>query len=109
MQRASRKTYSNTTPADALVLFGVTGDFAHKMIVPALDALAVGVAQIRHSFAAQPDQLRISILRTLPSMPCSARRPGIPLRLECGNEQTCRYAAGTLTHTHTTPGVFVHV
>ena len=27
-------THSRTTPADALVIFGVTGDLAHKMIFP---------------------------------------------------------------------------
>ena len=31
---------SNNPPADALVVFGVTGDLAHKMIFPALYALA---------------------------------------------------------------------
>ncbi len=30
----------NTEPADALVLFGVTGDLAFKKIFPALQALA---------------------------------------------------------------------
>jgi glucose-6-phosphate 1-dehydrogenase len=34
------KTYNRTTPADALVIFGVTGDLAHKMIFPALYAMA---------------------------------------------------------------------
>jgi glucose-6-phosphate 1-dehydrogenase len=28
------------TPADALVIFGVTGDLAHQMIFPALYAMA---------------------------------------------------------------------
>ena len=32
--------YSRTTPADALVVFGATGDLAHKMIFPALYAMA---------------------------------------------------------------------
>jgi glucose-6-phosphate 1-dehydrogenase len=32
-------TYNRTTPADALVIFGVTGDLAHKMIFPALYAM----------------------------------------------------------------------
>ncbi len=31
---------SRTTQADALVIFGVTGDLAHKMIFPALYAMA---------------------------------------------------------------------
>jgi glucose-6-phosphate 1-dehydrogenase len=31
---------SRSTPADALVIFGVTGDLAHKMIFPALYAMA---------------------------------------------------------------------
>ncbi len=34
------KTSGRTTPADALVIFGVTGDLAHKMIFPALYAMA---------------------------------------------------------------------
>jgi glucose-6-phosphate 1-dehydrogenase len=34
------KLYSRTTPADALVIFGVTGDLVHKMIFPALYAMA---------------------------------------------------------------------
>ncbi len=33
-------TQSRTTSADALVIFGVTGDLAHKMIFPALYAMA---------------------------------------------------------------------
>src|SRR5665647_340650 len=33
-------THSRTTSADALVIFGVTGDLAHKMIFPALYAMA---------------------------------------------------------------------
>lgn len=32
-------THNHPTPADALVVFGVTGDLAHKMIFPALYAL----------------------------------------------------------------------
>lgn len=32
-------TYDRTTLADALVIFGVTGDLAHKMIFPALYAM----------------------------------------------------------------------
>jgi glucose-6-phosphate 1-dehydrogenase len=57
------KPYSRTTPADALVIFGVTGDLAHKMIFPALYAMArrgaldfsvVGVAGRQWS----PQQLR---------------------------------------------------
>ena len=33
-------THNRMTPADALVIFGVTGDLAHKMIFPALYAMA---------------------------------------------------------------------
>ncbi|MHB1077198.1 MAG: glucose-6-phosphate dehydrogenase [Acidithiobacillus ferriphilus] len=53
-------THSRTTPADALVLFGVTGDLARKKIFPALYAMAkrgvlnvpvVGVATSRLSSA----------------------------------------------------------
>jgi glucose-6-phosphate 1-dehydrogenase len=55
--------HSRTTPADALVIFGVTGDLAHKMIFPALYAMVkrgvlnvpiVGVAGRKWS----PAQLR---------------------------------------------------
>src|ERR1700730_4164764 len=35
-----RTTGGGTVPSDALVLFGVTGDLAHKMIFPALYAMA---------------------------------------------------------------------
>lgn len=51
---------SRTTPADALVIFGVTGDLAHKMIFPALYAMAksgalkvpvIGVASSKWSLA----------------------------------------------------------
>ncbi len=38
---------SRSTPADAPVIFGVTGDLAHKMIFPALYAMAAGF--VRHS------------------------------------------------------------
>ncbi|MGA7986201.1 MAG: glucose-6-phosphate dehydrogenase, partial [Burkholderiales bacterium] len=57
------KVKSGTPRSDALVLFGVTGDLAHKMIFPALYALAkrgalkvpvVGVASSKWS----PAQLR---------------------------------------------------
>jgi glucose-6-phosphate 1-dehydrogenase len=34
------KTNGNAAPSDALVIFGVTGDLAHKMIFPALYAMA---------------------------------------------------------------------
>lgn len=54
------KPNSRTTPADALVIFGVTGDLAHKMIFPALYAMArrgvlnvpvVGVASSKWNLA----------------------------------------------------------
>jgi glucose-6-phosphate 1-dehydrogenase len=50
-----RKSDGGAGPADALVLFGATGDLAHKMIFPALyamakrDALAVPVIGVAHS------------------------------------------------------------
>ena len=53
-------TRNRMTPADALVIFGVTGDLAHKMIFPALYAMArrgvlnvpvVGVAAPKWSLA----------------------------------------------------------
>ena len=44
MRKKSNAEMGNTrnrmTPADALVIFGVTGDLAHKMIFPALYAMA---------------------------------------------------------------------
>jgi glucose-6-phosphate 1-dehydrogenase len=52
--------HSRSTPADALVIFGVTGDLAHKMIFPALYAMAksgalkvpvIGVASSKWSLA----------------------------------------------------------
>lgn len=52
--------HSRATPADALVIFGVSGDLAHKMIFPALYAMAkrgvlnvpvVGVASTNWSLA----------------------------------------------------------
>ena len=54
------KTKAGTPRSDALVLFGVTGDLAHKMIFPALYAMAkrgalnvpvVGVASSKWSLA----------------------------------------------------------
>jgi glucose-6-phosphate 1-dehydrogenase len=63
-----------TSPhSDALVLFGVTGDLAHKMIFPALYALVkrgalnvpvVGVASPRWTLAQLCDRVRDSIMRT---------------------------------------------
>ncbi len=64
------KTYSRTTPADALVIFGVTGDLAHKMIFPALYAMAkrgilnvpvIGVASSTWSLAKLRKQVKNSI------------------------------------------------
>src|SRR5512140_1466528 len=64
MKKTKRVEVSNnnsrTTPADALVIFGVTGDLAHKKIFPALYAMAkrgvldvpvVGVASSKWSVA----------------------------------------------------------
>src|SRR5512135_1621463 len=59
-ERGHTHSHSRTTPADALVIFGVTGDLAHKMIFPALYALAkqnslgfpvIGVAASKWSLA----------------------------------------------------------
>ena len=64
------KTSSRTTPADALVIFGVTGDLAHKMIFPALYAMAkrgvlnvpvVGVASSKWSVSRLRKQVKDSI------------------------------------------------
>ena len=55
-----KKTTGGAAPSDALVLFGVTGDLAHKMIFPALYAMAkrgvlnvpvIGVASPKWSLA----------------------------------------------------------
>ena len=60
MNTETDNTYSRTTPADALVLFGVTGDLASKMTFPALYAMAkrgvlnvpvIGVAGSKWSLA----------------------------------------------------------
>src|SRR5665647_1251196 len=65
-----RNTHSRTTPADALVIFGVTGDLAHKMIFPALYAMVkrgvlnvpvVGVAGRKWSPAQLRKQVKDSI------------------------------------------------
>jgi glucose-6-phosphate 1-dehydrogenase len=61
---------NRTTPADALVIFGVTGDLAHKKIFPALYAMAkrgvlnvpvVGVAAPKWSQAQLRKQAEDSI------------------------------------------------
>jgi len=62
--------YKRTTSADALVIFGVTGDLAHKMIFPALYAMAkrgalnvpvVGVASSKWNLAQVRQQATDSI------------------------------------------------
>lgn len=67
------KTYSRMTPADALVIFGVTGDLAHKMIFPALYAMAkrgalnvpvIGVASSKWSLDKLCKYARDSIKQT---------------------------------------------
>ena len=59
--------------SDALVLFGVTGDLAHKMIFPALYAMVkrgalkvpvIGVASPKWSLAQLRDRVRDSITRS---------------------------------------------
>ena len=63
-------TDSRTTPTDALVIFGMTGDIAYKMIFPALYAMAkrgalsvpvVGVAAPKWSLAQLRKQATDSI------------------------------------------------
>ncbi|HUW76680.1 MAG TPA: glucose-6-phosphate dehydrogenase [Gallionella sp.] len=60
MSAATGKAHSRATPADALVIFGVTGDLAHKMVIPALYAMVksgalnvpvIGVASSKWSLA----------------------------------------------------------
>lgn len=66
-------TYDRTTLADALVIFGVTGDLAHKMIFPALYAMAkhgainvpvVGVASSKWSLTQLRNQAKESIRKS---------------------------------------------
>src|ERR1019366_5458427 len=66
-------THSRTTSADALVIFGVTGDLAYKMIFPALYAMAkrgvlnvpvVGVAASKWSLAQLRKRATDSIKQT---------------------------------------------
>ncbi len=67
------KIHSRTTPADALVIFGVSGDLAHKMIFPALYAMVkrgilnvpvVGVASKKRNLAQLREQVSDSIKQT---------------------------------------------
>jgi glucose-6-phosphate 1-dehydrogenase len=60
MNAGTGKVHSRSTSADALVIFGVTGDLAHKMIFPALYAMVksgalkvpvIGVASSKWSLA----------------------------------------------------------
>ena len=62
--------HTRTAPADALVIFGVTGDLAHKMIFPALYAMVkrdlldvpvVGVASSKLTMAQLRKRVRDSI------------------------------------------------
>lgn len=66
-------TYDRTTLADALVIFGVTGDLAHKMIFPALYAMAkhgtldvpvVGIASSKWNLAQLRNQAKESIKKS---------------------------------------------
>ena len=59
--------------SDALVLFGVTGDLAHKMIFPALYAMAkrgtlkvpvIGVASPKWSLADLRDRVKDSLMQS---------------------------------------------
>jgi glucose-6-phosphate 1-dehydrogenase len=70
MSTAMRDGHSRKSSADALVIFGVTGDLARKMIFPALYAMAkrgvlkvpvVGVASSKWSLAQLRKQVRDSI------------------------------------------------
>jgi glucose-6-phosphate 1-dehydrogenase len=70
MSAVMRSGQSRSTSADALVIFGVTGDLAHKMIFPALYAMVksgelnvpvVGVASSKWSLAQLRKKVRDSI------------------------------------------------
>jgi glucose-6-phosphate 1-dehydrogenase len=67
------KTNGSTTQSDVLVFFGVTGDLAHKMIFPALYAMAkrgaltvpvIGVASSKWSLAQLHERVKDSIRRS---------------------------------------------
>ena len=67
-------THSRKTSADALVIFGVTGDLAHKMIFPALYAMCkrgvlnvpvVGVASSKWNLAQLRKRVKDSIRHSL--------------------------------------------
>jgi glucose-6-phosphate 1-dehydrogenase len=69
-----RSNQSRSTSADALVIFGVTGDLAHKMIFPALYEMArrgvlevpvVGVAASKRSLAQLRERATDSIRRAV--------------------------------------------
>ncbi len=71
--RTSPLTHGSATRSDALVLFGVTGDLAHKMIFPALYAMAkrgtlkvpvIGVASSKWSLAHLRSRATDSIKRS---------------------------------------------
>jgi len=66
-------SHSRTMPADALVIFGVSGDLAHKMIFPALYAMAkrgalkvpvIGVASSKWSLTRLRSRAADSIKRS---------------------------------------------
>jgi len=70
MNSGTGNTHSRATPADALVVFGVTGDLAHKMVIPALYAMAksgalnvpvIGVASSKWSLSQLRKHARDSI------------------------------------------------
>jgi glucose-6-phosphate 1-dehydrogenase len=70
MSSRTGNIHSRATPADALVIFGVTGDLAHKMVIPALFAMVksgalnvpvIGVASSKWDLAQLRKHARDSI------------------------------------------------
>jgi glucose-6-phosphate 1-dehydrogenase len=70
MSSRTGNIHSRATPADALVIFGVTGDLAHKMVIPALYAMVksgalnvpvIGVASSKWDLAQLRKHARDSI------------------------------------------------
>ena len=68
----------SSTPSDALVVFGVTGDLAHKMIFPALYAMeksgelnvpVIGVAFQKWSMEQLQERIEDSLKRCKPNWP----------------------------------------
>ena len=77
----SRNDVTAELPSDAIVIFGVTGDLAHKKIFPALYAMVskgtlkvpvIGVASSKWSVAQLHDRVTGSLLKGADANPADA-------------------------------------